>query len=103
MLASKCLSYAKMMKNEGKNVLLLMDNLNEVIENEWSVMKGLSLPLSPISILNDLYAVSSDSSKNSLTTIAMNTPEAQVHPLPEPQGTPFTNTPKHLKTLSKVV
>lgn len=59
MLAVKCIQVAKKLKQQGKDVLLVVDNLNEILANEWTVLQNLKLSISSFSILNELYSSSS--------------------------------------------
>lgn len=86
MLAVKCIQVAKKLKQQGKNVMLVVDNLNEILANEWTVLQNIKLAISSFSILNELYSSSSEESlakgsksgnKGSLTTIAISSAENQ--------------------------
>lgn len=68
MLAVKAINLSIELKRKGKNVLLVMDNLNDIMMREWSLLQSIkfnskvvdssnifqynSLKISPISILN---------------------------------------------------
>ena len=101
MLAVKCIEVAKNLKKQNRNVMLVVDNLHEVLANEWTTLQNLKQPIGPFSILNELYSHSSNNSldsatKGSLTSIFTNSPEDQ-DVLQE--YTTFGNNSKYLRTL----
>jgi hypothetical protein len=59
-LAVKVIMLAKKLKTEGKNVMLIVDNIHEILANEWTVLQCLKFPISPFSILNELYSSCSE-------------------------------------------
>lgn len=65
MLAVKVIRLAKRLKEEGKNVMLVVDNIQEILANEWTVLQNLKLPVSTFSLLNELYSICSDGSLQS--------------------------------------
>jgi hypothetical protein len=68
MLALKAINLSKELKKQGFDVLLIVDNLNDIMLREWSMLQSIkfnskvvdstklfqfnSLKISPISILN---------------------------------------------------
>jgi hypothetical protein len=86
MLAVKVIMLANKFKNEGKNVMLIIDNIHEILANEWTVLQNLNFPISAFSILNELYSSCSEErpqthqgskSGGTLTAIAISNPQKQ--------------------------
>jgi hypothetical protein len=86
MLAVKVIMLANKLKKEGKNVMLIIDNIHEILANEWTVLQNLNFPISAFSILNELYsscseegphALEGSKSGGTLTAIAISNPQKQ--------------------------
>ena len=72
-----------------------------MLANEWTILQNLKQPISPISVLNEMYSNSSNNNLKggtggSLTSIFVNNPEDQ-DVLQE--YTTVGNNSKHLRTL----
>jgi hypothetical protein len=102
MAAVKVIRLASQLKAQGNNVMLVIDNIQEILANEWTVLQTLGLPISAVSILNELYSNCSESrgvgrAQGSLTAIAITNSQSQD--VLQEYSTVGNNT-KHLRTLA---
>ena len=81
-------------------MLLVIDNFNEVMANEWTILQNLKLPIAPVSTLNELYSRSTYTQASSVSTVVVT--NAQDQDVVQ-EYTTLGNNSKHLRTLGQQI
>lgn len=104
LLALKTVNLAKRLRNQGYRVLTIIENINEVIRREVSMLKNFQQPIAPFSIVNELYCESGAPSSvgyGDLTTILTMVEDTDKNRVDGGYlaRTPYVNSLSHIHSL----
>jgi hypothetical protein len=105
LLALKAVNLAKRLRNQGYHVLMIVENINEIIRREVSMLRNFQQAIAPFSVINEIYCESGAPSAvgyGDLTTIVTMVEESDDNRVDAGYlgRTPYVNSLLHIQSLA---